>query len=107
MRGLHYRISTTEASTVYLAQAMFGTYRNDLSDIKRLVTAIGLQHDLTTVICCFIYVREPSGGHRMFADEINVVWAEPTAARWQGRSEVLGHLCVILGEGYAARFRGR
>jgi len=59
------------------------TYFDDLSDIGWQVT-IGLQYDLAVAVCPLPDVRSTAGGYRAFADEIDIIWAKPTACGWEG-----------------------
>ena len=82
---------------------MIRTYRDDLSDVERCVATIGFQHDLAIAMFPFPDVCEPPGGHRVPADDLDDLWAEPTTGGWQGRSEALSRLRITLGRGYVVR----
>jgi hypothetical protein len=91
---------------VCTAWAMVATYR-DLSDIERRVATVGLQRNLATLIHPLPDVCEPSGGYRVFADDLDVLWAKPTTGRRKEWSEVLNHLRVTPRDGHTVQIWGR
>ena len=46
-------------------------------------------------------VCEPPGGYRVFADDLDDLWAEPTTGRWQGGSKALSCPRIVLRQRYA------
>ena len=92
---------------MYSIQVAASTYCDDPSDVERLVATIGFQHDFTTPVFCLVYVCKSPGGYWVLADEIDVLWAEPTTGRQHGGPEVLNHPCVMLREGCVIRVWSR
>ena len=67
---------------MYSEDAVVAIYLNHLSGIGRRATTIGLQHNPAAVVCPLKDVRRSPSGHWMVADELYILWVQPTASRW-------------------------